>query len=235
MLERNPSDIYQLRSIKNLSEVICEKLSELIFQGYIKPGEHLVQTDLAERFSVSRITIRDAFHLLLQTGLVEKNGNGGVIVKSLTRKDIENIATLRELIEPYIASTACLNIDDNGINNLQQIVSIQKQLRDNNNYIGYIKSDWNFHKALYDYSGNELAVTFMEGFWHRLCQARGMIFVNEQWGEEWITRSISGHEKMVQAVKEKDTNTLVDIIHSNISSALKEQLMWFDHIEGISG
>ena len=229
-MRANTQNVYQLEDVKNLSELICEKITELIFQGYIKPGERLVQTDLAERFSVSRITIRDAFHLLVQTGLVERNDAGGLVVKSLSRKDIENIASLRQLIEPHIASIACNNIGDDGVARLDQVIIYQKRLLESEDYIGYLKADWIFHKTLYVFSGNDLAVSFMEELWNRICQARGMIFINDEWGRSWVERSIKGHEIMVQAVKKKDSEELVRIVKDNINSAQKEQLQWFDLI-----
>ncbi|MDY4610446.1 MAG: GntR family transcriptional regulator [Sphaerochaetaceae bacterium] len=224
------NDLYKLNEVKSLSQIVMEKIQELIYKGVIKPGERLVQTDLAERFNVSRVAIRDALHNLSQTGLIEKTSSGGAIVRALSEEDINNIAWLRMAIEPEIASKACLNIGTSGIEYMEQIIHVQEQLNSYNDFIGYLRADWDFHNAYYEYANNDLAIQFLEKLWNRSSQARGMIFINEAWGHDWVGRSILGHKRMVVNIKCRDVNEIVKTIQNNINSAQVEQLEWFRHI-----
>jgi DNA-binding GntR family transcriptional regulator len=71
-------DVYP-DGVKSLSTAISGQLAEMIHAGALKPGVHLVQTDLAERFGVSRVAVRDALAQLRQRGLavnVPRKGMG---------------------------------------------------------------------------------------------------------------------------------------------------------------
>ena len=56
---------------KKLSEDVRDQIEELIAFGKLPPGEHLDETELAERFGVSRTPIREALNQLATAGLVE--------------------------------------------------------------------------------------------------------------------------------------------------------------------
>ena len=47
-------NVIEIGEIRNLSKTVSDKLQELIYTGKLKPGDRLVQTELAERFRVSR-------------------------------------------------------------------------------------------------------------------------------------------------------------------------------------
>ncbi len=53
-----------MKLVRGLSEQIVEQLRDDIFSGRISPGEHLVETELAKNFSVSRGPVRDAIRQL---------------------------------------------------------------------------------------------------------------------------------------------------------------------------
>ena len=69
-----------LKVVKNLSDVIADRLGELIQTGSLRPGEHLVQTVLAEGFGVSRVAVRDALQELRRRGLAVNVPMKGTIV-----------------------------------------------------------------------------------------------------------------------------------------------------------
>jgi len=79
MSEDQENGIIEIGEIRNLSRTVSDKLQEMIYTGRLKPGERLVQTELAERFRVSRVAIRDALQELRQSGLAVINSqNGGM-------------------------------------------------------------------------------------------------------------------------------------------------------------
>jgi DNA-binding GntR family transcriptional regulator len=226
-METNP---FELGEIKNLSKLVSEKIQELIYTGVLKPGNRLVQTELAERFKVSRVAIRDALQELRQTGLVLPTSSGGMIVRPVSYDDIENLAFLRKAIEPAIAAKACSKIDSKGIEKLQQIIAKQEHLFQTGDFMGYLKEDWAFHKTFYSYENNDLALEFLEKLWSRSSQARGMIFINKEWGAAWVERSIAGHKKLLVMIARHDSKGIEQIVSDNVLSAGKEQLQWYQEV-----
>lgn len=71
-----------------------ERLRHLIVQGQLGPGTRLIETELAERFGMSRTPLRTAMHLLQQEGFVEVTGEGRQLrlsVAPLTQEDAVEI------------------------------------------------------------------------------------------------------------------------------------------------
>jgi DNA-binding GntR family transcriptional regulator len=231
MSEDQDNGIIEIGEIKNLSRTVSDKLQEMIYTGRLKPGERLVQTELAERFRVSRVAIRDALQELRQSGLSIINPqNGGMTVRPVSEVDLQNIAFVRRAIEPQIAVAACKNIDSQGLSTLIEIIEKQERLRDDHNYLGFLKVDWEFHKTFYAYARNELALEIIEKLWIRASQARGMVLINQDWGAIWSGQSIDGHRNIVKAIVAQDEEGLSRIIIQNIRKAEKEQLQWFEQI-----
>lgn len=83
----------------NTSEHLAASLRRLIASGELPDGARLVERDLAERFAVSRIPLREAIQKLAAEGLVEQYKNRGAVVRTLTAADIDEIYGLRMLLE----------------------------------------------------------------------------------------------------------------------------------------
>lgn len=81
------------------SETIAASLRGLIASGELPDGARLVERDLAERFAVSRIPLREAIQKLAAEGLVEQYRNRGAVVRTLSAADIAEIYDLRMLLE----------------------------------------------------------------------------------------------------------------------------------------
>jgi DNA-binding GntR family transcriptional regulator len=84
-------DVYPDK-VKSLSTAIADRLAEMIHAGALKPGEHLVQTGLAERFGVSRVAVRDALAQLRQRGLAVNVPRKGTIVRPLSCKTVRDLS-----------------------------------------------------------------------------------------------------------------------------------------------
>jgi len=224
-------EIIEIGEIKNLSRTVSDKLEEMIYTGKLRPGDRLIQTELADRFRISRVAIRDALQELRRIGLAVSNPQlGGMVVREVSSKDVSNIAFIREAVEPLVAIEACKKIDAVGIQKMSQIIEKQVRLRDDHDYLGFLKVDWEFHRTFYSYAENDLAVEVIEKLWTRASQARGMVLINKDWGALWSGQSIEGHRNIIKAITEHDEESLVKIIRINIRKAEKEQLEWFRQV-----
>lgn len=218
--------------VKSLSQIVAERLRDMIYAGQLKPGERLIQNDLAAYFDVSRVAIRDALQELKISGLaVTTSSAGGFCVRPIEPQDISDVAFLRNAVEPPIAAKACLNIDKKGIRKLEKLIEKQSMLCEVKDVIGYIPADWEFHKTLYEYAYNSLALEIIEKLWMRSNQARGLVLFDHQWGESWCRRSVENHKEILEAVSARDTQRIFDISVKNVKSAEKEQLEWLSKIK----
>src|SRR5215217_912423 len=85
---------------------IAETLREEILRGAVAPGQPLRQEELAERFGVSRLPVRDALLRLEAQGLVHVYPNRGAFVISLSVDEVREIYEMRILLEGDIIERA---------------------------------------------------------------------------------------------------------------------------------
>ncbi|HYO43600.1 MAG TPA: GntR family transcriptional regulator, partial [Candidatus Limnocylindrales bacterium] len=84
---------------KQLWESIADQLRDEILDGRLGAGSRLLETELADRFGVSRGPVRDALNELARQGLAEDLPRRGTFVSSLSEHDLEEVYVLRRAIE----------------------------------------------------------------------------------------------------------------------------------------
>jgi DNA-binding GntR family transcriptional regulator len=90
----------------SLVELAVRRLRNEILSGTLAPGERLVEEQLRVRFGTSRAPLREALRLLGQQGLVEHLPRRGVRVAQLSARDIEELFTLRDVLERFAVQCA---------------------------------------------------------------------------------------------------------------------------------
>ncbi len=90
----------------SLREQALSALRKAITTGQIKPGTHLVETELSEALQISRGTLREAMRQLQQEGLISAGGarGGRLSVRHLDTKEIRDIFGVRAALEALAAS-----------------------------------------------------------------------------------------------------------------------------------
>jgi hypothetical protein len=91
---------------KSTGAAVAELVREAILCGEFAEGERLPESDLARRYGVSRIPLREALQILTGEGLVTASTNRGVRVRALLPKEIDEIFCIRRLIEGDLVSEA---------------------------------------------------------------------------------------------------------------------------------
>jgi DNA-binding GntR family transcriptional regulator len=94
---------------QNLSGSITDSLRDAIFGGLFQPGQRLPEAQLATSLKVSRAPVREALTFLEQEGLVSRTPSGGTTVSHLSRKDVDEICTLRVPLEALAVQMAIAN------------------------------------------------------------------------------------------------------------------------------
>jgi DNA-binding GntR family transcriptional regulator len=85
-----------------MPSAIAEKVRELVVRGTLSPGEHLGQAELAERFNVSRMPVREALKLLVADGIVSHDPNRGYFVSRLSRDEAVQLYKMRRWLEAQL-------------------------------------------------------------------------------------------------------------------------------------
>ena len=73
---------------KRMSELICEQISDWIMDGTLEAGQRISEDELAERFGVSRMPVREAVRMLCAKGLMQSIPYVGSSVRKLSNDEI---------------------------------------------------------------------------------------------------------------------------------------------------
>ena len=93
------------RPTGGLGTSVSEELREAIIRGVLSPGEHLGQTEIAERFGISKVPVREALKLLAAEGIVTHDPNRGYFVAKISSDEAKQLYKLRRLIESELLAT----------------------------------------------------------------------------------------------------------------------------------
>src|SRR5258708_7155625 len=94
---------------RTLAEAVTEQLRNAIIQGHFAPGQLLSEDQLARPLGVSRGPIRDALIQLEREGLVSSQSNRRTVVASLSRRDLDEVYSLRLALERLAVQYAVHN------------------------------------------------------------------------------------------------------------------------------
>ena len=136
----------------NTSESIATALRGLIASGELPDGARLVERELAQRFAVSRIPLREAIQKLAAEGLVELFRNRGAVVRTLSAADIEEIYSLRMLLEGDAIHRAVQRMDAETLARAELVHRLLGEA-DSTGKQGELNRE--FHALLYAPCGNE--------------------------------------------------------------------------------
>lgn len=103
------------------ADLVHEHVRKAIVQGKLAPGERLTETHLAEKLNVSRTPVREAFVKLEADGFVELVRNRGAFVSRWTDEDLEEIFSLRIMLEGYGARVGASRIATSEIRDLENL------------------------------------------------------------------------------------------------------------------
>lgn len=136
------------------THIAYEMIRQYITDTRMMPGTSLVETELAQRFNLSRTPIREAMKLLQADGLIGIIQNKGAHIKFFSNKDIKISYEVAEAIEGAIAKDICEKIDSGQIDHsylgtLRDILEQMDAALAISDYKSWAAGDERFHNLLY--------------------------------------------------------------------------------------
>ena len=146
-----------------LGEQIVNELRTQIIHGEIAQGSHLVETDIADQYEVSRGPVRDAFNRLVNEGLVVRKKRG-CVVRGLSEKDVRDMYEVRAAFEEIAANHVVRDPDQTDWAGMEQCIAGMRQALEVGNSDTYAQQDLDFHDALIKNSHNKRVIDFWSTF-----------------------------------------------------------------------
>src|SRR5690348_5234270 len=108
---------------QSLTSAVAEKIRDQIIRGEIQEGAQLRQDAIANQFRVSRIPVREALRQLDAEGLIAIVPNRGAIVPALSPDDIEELFTIRALLEPELLKLSIPRLTEDDFSEATAVLS----------------------------------------------------------------------------------------------------------------
>jgi len=130
-------------------ESVANRLRQLIVNRELRPGERIVQSELAEQFGVSRTPIREALHKLASDGLITLSPHKGASVADFSLSELEGIYSIRIAIEGYGAFLAAEQITDDDLGRLASLLDRMKAVFEEGDRWRLLEVNREFYALLY--------------------------------------------------------------------------------------
>lgn len=157
-------------------EALYRSLRGRIMVGELPPGQPLTLRGLAQDYHVSMTPAREAVRRLVAEGALMLSASGRVATPELSDERIEELAAMRALLEPELASRALPRAHFALIDRLATVNGQIADAVERHDAVGYIRCNLEFHRMLYLRAQAPLMLAMLETIWLQLGPTMRMLY-----------------------------------------------------------
>jgi DNA-binding GntR family transcriptional regulator len=200
-----------------LCEVATTRLREAITSGVLPPGAPLVERELAQSLQISRVPVREAIHRLAEEGLVKKVSRRGAFVYRPSRKEIEEISSLRIVLEKFAVERVIARWRPEHETRLRQIVDEMRRAALRRDRDEVFAQDVRFHAALWEIADHGILLEALSSLRTRL--NRYLHESTRTLPASCLEAGVDGHERLFDALRSGDVTRAQEAVAQQILSA----------------
>ena len=198
-----------------LRDVVFNTLRQAILRGELKPGERLMEVQLANKLGVNRTPIREAIRKLELEGLVLMIPRKGAEVADITEKSLMDVLEVRKALEELAVQLCCDKITGKEIEELHRAADdFRRILKTSDDVTEIAEADVRFHDIIYLATGNQKLIQILNNLREQMYRYR----------VECIKRKeshpilIAEHEEIIRRIENKEKKEAADIVCRHIDN-----------------
>lgn len=203
--------------VTNISQAaprpLADVIEEEIVLGWLQPRERLVEEELAARYGVKRHQVREAIIALEHIGLVERVPNKGAVVRMLRIADVEQIQSVREVLEGLAAQQIPLPAAPALIDRLTRIQEQHSAAVASNDPRAAFRANMAFHDALFASCGNPHLADTIRTFAQKVHGVRSYTAADPV----YLARARDEHLAIIAALACGDRTALVALCRDHLA------------------
>jgi len=137
---------------------VCGAVLHRIFAGLLQPGQRIVEAKLASELGVSQATVNAALQDMHNQGIVNKMANRFTKVSQYTSHEIDNLFSVRLILEPAAVAVVARRLSDGALNQLHSHVEQMRAASQRTDVPGFCLADYRFHQTIYAITGNSFLI-----------------------------------------------------------------------------
>jgi DNA-binding GntR family transcriptional regulator len=192
-----------------LRERVYQAMQDLIISRRLAPGQHLVESELAEILGVSRQPVREALQWLSNEGWVDLRPGYGAFVHAPTHDEADQLLAVRTLLETESARLAALNAGPDGVARLRELCRQGLEALEKDDIDGMVAANAALHRCVTELSGNKVLLDFatqvdrrVQWYYTPVARQRGK-------------RSWQEHQKLISAIEKGDGEQAAKIMREH--------------------
>ncbi|MGY6022298.1 GntR family transcriptional regulator [Streptomyces spinosirectus] len=190
------SSLTKIEPLGAIRERVLAGLRQEIISGTLRPGDRLVERELADRFGVSRVPVREAIRALVAEGFVHFETPRRAVVRRLTRQDVQELFELREALEVYAAGLAASRATPEELARVEKLLDLAAAATEAGDAEAITDVNSRLHDRIVAMAGNSLLTEALEPVAGRL---RWMTRRNEEWPHLLVE-----HRELYEAIASGD-------------------------------
>jgi DNA-binding GntR family transcriptional regulator len=198
-----------------LRQAVTDVISDMINNGELQPGEHLVEQELAAQLGVSRQPVREALQRLHSEGWVDLRPALGAFVHTPTAQEADELLGARTLLEAESARLAAINATPETVEQLWKLQATGEQAVANDDEAGMVAANAALHQHILTMSGNRIMTELIgmvdrrvRWYYRPIARARGQ----EAWDE---------HRELIETIASKNGRKAGDLMRKHTERTRK--------------
>jgi len=217
--------IQQLHKPSALKDWAYEIIKNDILNLRIPSGAQLHIEDLAAKMEISRTPVREALLRLESEGLVRAMPRVGFFVTEITRRDLEELFEIRELLEGHAAAKATHLLTDEDLAYLEHVLDLGiRAFEEDGDLHKFLETEITFHTFLIEHSQNSRLIAMMESL-RDLTYRERILSLDSR---ENVRQSCEEHKKILGALQQRDSKLVGRLMKEHIRNVRNRLLQFLD-------
>lgn len=191
---------------------LLNNVRELIVTGVLEAEQKVPESELCERFGVSRTPLREVLKVLASEGHVELLPNRGARVKRSTPDEVQGLFDVTGALESLAGERCCANISDEQIAHIESLHARMLRAYRKQELSAYYALNRQIHEAIVAATGNRV---LQDIYGQVNARIRRIRFTSPMTTAIW-ERAMAEHEGMLNAIKRRDGVSLSAILRTHL-------------------
>ena len=202
-------------AVKTLRQEVYDQLRDKIISADILPGETISLRELAQKFGVSLMPVREALWQLESERIIVIESNKRIRVNTLTAKEMKEALRLRLMLESTAAERACDLRPESALLKVRKQLEALQSAADRPK--GFMRKNSQFHISIYSLADSPLLLEMIE----RLMARVGPYVYTYAIAAQDNTRAHGHHGKMYQGLVERNKKTITEALREDLEAAAR--------------
>ena len=204
-----------LQAPQHLATLVAERLRDQIVRGEIPEGAQLRQQVIAAQFRISRVPVREALRQLDAEGLINILPYRGAIVPALSLKDIEELFTIRALLEPEVLKLSIPHLTPADFAHAEGLLNRHVHELEAKEQVATWGLNWHFHSTLYSRAKRPHFISIIRNATNSIERYTGpqLDFV------DGMKRANQEHAQILELCRKRETSAACKLLRQHIQHA----------------